>query len=365
METPSSRAAAPGERAPVDACFATQAEACRHLGSPFTAALCEMLRADLDTRSAFGRRILSWGRRATADALALRAAGALHFLARSKRAPELAAAYPPQDVGEAALRRALAAAIGEHDEFLAGFLDRPPQTNEAARSSILLGGALYVASVVKRPLEILEIGASAGLNLHFDRYSHDLGVGRWGPPDAGLRLVCDWRGAPPPLCAPLEIAARSGCDVDPLDPGLPADRERLLAYVWPDQAERLARMETALALAARREERVERADAGDFLAARLAAPLAPGRARLLHHSIVWQYLPLETKTRAKALIEAAGAAATRAAPFAWARMEADGDMRSAAVTLTLWPSGESVALGRADFHGRWAQWNAKAPVPIS
>ncbi|WP_156747728.1 DUF2332 family protein, partial [Methylosinus sp. 3S-1] len=93
--------------------------------------------------------------------------------------------------------------------------------------------------------------------------------------------------------------------------------------------------------------------------------LAPGRARLLHHTIVWQYLPLETKTRAKAAIAAAGAAATPQAPFAWARMEADGDMRSAAVTLTLWPGGESVALGRADFHGRWAQWNARALSPMS
>jgi hypothetical protein len=353
-----------GASAPVDACFTTQAAACRNLGSPFTAALCDVLRSEVDAQSAFGRRILGWGKRATADALALRAAGALHFLARSGRAPELAAAYPPHDFDETPLRRALAGAVAAHDDFLAGFLDRPPQTNETARSSILLGGALHVASVVERPLEILELGASAGLNLHFDRYGYDLGLGRWGPPDAALRLVCDWRGAPPPLDAPLEIAERAGCDVAPLDPSRAADRERLLAYVWPDQAERLARMETALTLAARRDERVVRADAADFLAARLAAPVAPGRARLLHHTIVWQYLPLATKTRAKALIETAGAAATRDTPFAWLRMEADGDLRSAAVTLTLWPRGETVALGRADFHGRWAQWNAEAPALI-
>ncbi|WP_156747708.1 DUF2332 family protein, partial [Methylosinus sp. 3S-1] len=187
----------------IDAAFVTQAEACRNLGSPFTAALCDILRRDLDARSAFGRRILSWGERATADALPLRAAGALHFLARSGRAPELAAVYPPQAPDEAALRRALASAIAAHDASLAAFLDRPPQTNETARSSILLGAALCVADLVKRPLEVLEIGASAGLNLHFDRYAFELGVGCWGAPDAGLRLVCDWRGEPPPLAAPL------------------------------------------------------------------------------------------------------------------------------------------------------------------
>lgn len=341
-------------------CFETQAGACRNLGSPFTAALCDALRRDLDESSAFGRRILGWGPRAMADALALRVAGALHFLVRSGAARALAAAYPPHAPDDATLRRALAETIAAHDAFLTGFLDRPPQTNETARSAILLGGALHVAAALRRPLEILEIGSSAGLNLHLDRYAYDLGVGRWDADASRLRLACDWRGAPPPLDAPLEIVARAGCDVDSLDPGCDADRARLLAYVWPDQSERLARMETALALAAARAERVERADAADWLATRLVAPARDGHARLLFHTIVWQYLPLATKTRARALIEAAGAAATPEAPFAWLRMEADGDMRSAAVSLTLWPDNATRALGRADFHGRWAQWSAEA-----
>ena len=34
---------------------------------------------------------------------------------------------------------------------------------------------------------------------------------------------------------------------------------------------------------------------------------------------------------------------------------------AAALTLTLWPGGESLALGRADFHGRWVTWQAAAP----
>lgn len=335
--------------------FEGQATACRNLGSPFTALVCETLARRLDGASAFGRRILSWSGRPKADALPLRAAGALHFLARSGQAPQLARAYPPDETGEMKLASAIDGAVADHDAQLTDFLDSPPQTNETGRSAIILGGALIVAKETGLALRTYEIGASAGLNLHFDRYHYELGAGRWGEPAADVRLACEWSGSAPPLDAPLRVVGRAGCDVNPLDPRERADRERLLAYVWPDQFERLARMERALARAAAREERVERSDAAQWLERRLAAP-GEDCARVLLHTIVWQYLPSETKTRLSSLIASAGAAATRAAPFAWLRMEADGDLRSAAVTLTIWPDGRERRLGRADFHGRWVRW---------
>jgi hypothetical protein len=76
-------------------------------------------------------------------------------------------------------------------------------------------------------------------------------------------------------------------------------------------------------------------------------------------------LPLETKRRATASLEAAGAAASRETPLARLQMEADGDTRSATLTLTFWPGGESFALGRADFHGRWIEWSGAVPHPAA
>lgn len=342
------------------ASFEGQAAACRNLGSPLTALVCDTLARRLDERSGFGRRILSWNGRPKADALPLRAAGALHFLARSGEAPLLARAYPPNETDETALEDAIHAAIADHDAFLTSFLDSPPQTNEAARSAVILGGALIVARETGLPLRTYEIGASAGLNLHFDRYSYELGSARWGDAAADVRLSCAWSGAAPSLDAPLRVIDRAGCDIKPLDPRNRADRERLLAYVWPDQAERLTRMERALAHAARRGERVASAEAADWLERRLSASRTDC-VRVLLHTIVWQYLPSQTKARLSSLIESTGAAATCDSPFAWLRMEADGDPASAAVTLTIWPDGRERRLGRADFHGRWAEWSATAP----
>lgn len=44
-------------------------------------------------------------------------------------------------------------------------------------------------------------------------------------------------------------------------------------------------------------------------------------------------------------------------------MEADSQVPGAGLTPQLWPGSEVIALGRADFHGRWVHWMA-APTRL-
>ena len=213
--------------------FLQQAEACDGLGSPFTAGLCRALAARLDHTSRFGHRVLDWPGDPAADALALRACGAFHALSRSGRAPELAAIYPPEPFDAERFGRRLGAVLAQHDDWLAAFLDSPPQTNEVARSGIVLGAALHVAAMTRRPIELFEIGASAGLNLRFDRYGYELGNGRtWGVPDAPVRIACEWRGVLPPMDADIDVVARAAATAA-RSTGDEDDVNRLLAYIWP------------------------------------------------------------------------------------------------------------------------------------
>ena len=335
--------------------FRRQAASCRSLGSPFTAAICDLLAERLDGSGRFGRRVLDWAGDPQADALALRAAGGLHALARSGRCPPLTAVYPPRAGEGEDLWRGLAAALGNHDAFLHDYLDSPPQTNEVKRCGALLGGCLLVAAETRLPLRFLEIGSSAGLNLGFDRYRYELGEGRsWGDRGSGVVVRCEWRGAAPSLKTPLAVADRAGSDPSPLDPSSPPDRERLLSYVWADEVERLDTTEKALDAAAAAPWRVERADGASFVEERLSEG-ARGRARVLAHTIVWRYLPEEIKARIERAVRAAGERATADAPVAWLRVEGDGG-GDADVSLTLWPGGDDRALGRADVHGRWVHW---------
>jgi hypothetical protein len=341
--------------------FRAQAAACARLGSPFTAALLEVVAEGLDERNPVGRAILSWPGDPKADALALRLAGSLHALVLSGAAPALAAVYPGgAEAGDpAALEAAVSRALETHADFVLRFAERPPQTNEVGRSAVLLGGFLTIAAATGLPLRLLEIGASAGLNLHWDAYAYDLGDACWGLPDAVLRLSPVWHGPRPPLL-PVEIRSRRACDRTPIDPNDDDDRLRLRAYVWADQANRRRRLEAALALAAASNLRVERADSADWVEARLAEP-APGTASVLYHSIVWQYLPAAARRRIEVAIARAGDHASAGAPFAWLRMEPAPDARHTELRLTLWPTGHERLLANADFHGRWVRW---LPEPI-
>ena len=242
-------------------------------------------------------------------------------------------------------------------------LQSAPQTNEVARSGILLGGLLTIATRTRMPLALLEIGSSAGVNLYPDHYAYDLAAaGRWGPPSAPLTITCYWRGDSPALDAPLTIASRRGCDLAPIDAADPAARERVLAYIWPDQSARLARTDAALAHVAANPVEIARAEAADWVEAKLARPPRDGLVRVLMHSITWQYFPRATQDRITAALTAAGKGGTARTPLAWLRLEPDNTPGTAAILLSLWPGGQTYELGRGDYHGRFADWSGHEVV---
>jgi hypothetical protein len=279
------------------------------------------------------------------DAVALRLAGGLHALILTGEDAGLAAAYATDDPLPAVMN-----ALQRHEAHLLCWLDQPPQTNEVRRSAPLIAAAHVIAARFGPPLVLSELGCSGGLNLMWDRCRLDL---QDGPRGAGpIRLQPDWQGHLPPKAA-FAIVGRAGVDVNPLDPV--QDRLRLLAYLWPDQPDRLIRTRAALEEAARVRPALARGDAAAWLERRLAAPM-PGKVHVVFHTVAWQYFPPETQFRCVAALEAAGAEASENAPLAHLSMEADGRADGAALRLRLWPGAGEVVLGRACFHGRWVRW---------
>lgn len=337
--------------------FRAQAAVCVEMGSPFTARLCALVADRLAPGDPVSERILSWPGDAggRGDALPLRLAGALHAVVLDGTDPKLAAHYPPYDgATDDDLWTAIASAFADHADHILARLDSPPQTNETMRSAALAPGFLTIAARTSLPLLMSELGASAGLNLAWDRFFYRFGTQTWGDPAAPVQIAPDWHGPAPPLPS-LTVAGRAGCDRAPPDLNRTADRQRLLSFVWADQTARKQRMEAAIDTALAAGITVDRADAVDWLEARLAM-LHPGQTHVIYHSIFWQYLAPPEQERARARIDAAGARATGDAPLAWLRMEGDGDTPGAAITLTHWPDGATRLLGRADFHGRWIRW---------
>lgn len=334
--------------------WARQIRWCADNGSPFTARVLEAAWADRERGGALAQLLPAWPGDAGADAVPLRVAGALHALALSGRDVELATLYPPrQEPGD--LAAAVADAMVDHGDVLAGYLAVAPQTNEIGRCAVLLPGFAAIAQITGLPLSTFEIGASAGLNQLWHRYRYALGDVAWGDAGSEVLIRAEWRGDIPQLPQHIDVGSHAACDISPIDLQADGAALRLMSYVWPDQRERLERLRAAITLAQRLQVRVDAADALTWTQDVLATQRA-GCATVLYHSVMWQYMPEPTRNGLRGLIEATGSHATRQAPLAWLAFEPPDNDARMLLTLTLWPGGERRVLAEAHPHGQWVRW---------
>ncbi|MBL8642544.1 MAG: DUF2332 domain-containing protein [Rhodospirillaceae bacterium] len=288
---------------------------------------------------------------------ALRMLAALHRLALDGKAPKLAGLFLTCG-GKQAPEQAWPAArelIAEHADYIVAYCGRAPQTNETARSGVLLGGFLTIAAEYPFPLRLREIGASAGLNLMWDQYRVTTPAFTWGRSDARLELSAQWQGELPPLKAPITISDRAACDRDLIDIHKADDRTRLESYIWPDQPHRMKRLRTACAIALDTPFRLDQADAAEWIERELRN-LPEGQTTAVYHSIFRQYLPPAADRKLEDVMTRAGARATGKAPLAWLAMEVPRADAYPDLTLTMWPGGERRKLATAHYHGDWIKW---------
>ena len=335
--------------------FAYQSVACASLGSPFMGKLMQLCAERPWPEGQITDRIFTWQGDISplGQSVPLRLAGALHALCLQGH-PVLTTVYPPQSVTDDTLWDAVRTTLVNDAAHIDTWLDSAPQTNEVRRAAILIAVGHLLCDRYGLPIRTSELGASGGLNLHWDSYALQLGDLHFGNADPALTLTPDWSGPLPPR-TPLAVTSRSGVDLNPLDPSDPDHALRLQAYLWPDQPERLALTRAAISAA---KTSVKKGDAIDWLAGQLAHQ--QGQLHLIYSTVAWQYFPTEKQALGTKMIETAGTTATADTPLAWFGMENDGGTHGAALTLRLWPGDLRFELGRADFHGRWVEWRGLA-----
>ncbi len=338
--------------------FTNQVAYCEHAGAPITARVVGAILAVVEggRRNALIDRIRGWQGAPLADALPLRVAGGVHALHLSGQMPALAPIYSGESADDAAI---IEQAMVECEDQLLPWLDGPPQTNEAGRSSGFAAAMLWLADRgLPASFQCLEIGSSAGINLMMDRYRYDLGGVHVGPDQPVMEFRPEWSGASPPD-QHFRIASTKGCDVAPVDLTDPAQAMRLKAYIWPEHTVRFERMEAAIAAAKLKKPDLVDLNAADFVEVELAKPQAKGTTRVLMHSIVWQYVPADQQQRVTAAMEAAGANATADAPLAWISLEANRTAHRHELRVSYWPGGEGgEQLAWAHPHGADIDWLA-------
>lgn len=333
--------------------FTLQAAFCRETGSELTARVIEAVRDTMNHDTRTGARILDWPGDPMEDALKLRIAGGLNALARAGLDAELSTLYQAKTGDWDGI---ITRVLQDWDDWLCPWLDGPPQTNEVGRSGVLYPGLMEIARRYGPRVELLELGASGGLNLNMDRYGYMLGGAVAGVEDASVKLAPKWQG-PDPAIAPVEVIGRKGVDLHPIDLTDDAQANRMLAYIWPDQSERLARAEAAIAALRAHPPRIETGDAADWIEARLAEPQASGVTRVVYHSSFWPYLPPPSRDRIRLAIKAAGERATNERPLAWLMKEPIEIVVYDKLMIRCWPgSGEREILADVHPHGAWVNW---------
>ncbi len=309
-------------------------------------------------------------------ALPLRFLGAVHRLALSGEAPNLARHFPSCD-GEPrpTVWQDFVDAVTNNATTVRAGLDAGVQTNEVVRSSALFEAFGVAARRSMLPLAVREIGCSGGLNLRLDKYRYVDGdrvyfadqpetVGSVesassdnGPTgESTVDIVDRWQGKRPRF-TPIVVTSRAGCDPAPIDATTPEGRILLTSFLWPDQTDRIARTKAALDLAERFEARIDQAHADKWVAQELERRES-GVCTVFFHSIVWQYIDKDERARITETFERTGATATPERPVAWISFEPrEPDRECVAVILRYWDgashTGESELLATAGFHGQW------------
>jgi hypothetical protein len=248
--------------------------------------------------------------------------------------------------------------VARHREMLAPLIAaKVTNTNEVGRSSLLHAAFRAVAKDAGEPLNLIEIGPSAGLNLIWDRYGvrYHRGSETFELPvaDPALVIDCELRGGKNPPFGPApKIASRVGLELNPVNLDDPDQRDWLRALVWPDTRGRFERLEAALKTYASDRPNIRVGSALDLLPDALRAIPENQRVCVYHSYVVYQF-----STEMKELLESLLILAGLRRPI-W-RIGIEGGLDgSNAIEMTRYHDGvrDAKILALCHPHGAWLDW---------
>ncbi len=255
--------------------------------------------------------------------------------------------------------------LNHAEEIGALLATRLVQTNEVRRSACLFPAFARVArDGGARPLALVEVGASAGLNLLWDRYGYDYGAGqRYGDITSPVQLRCMLHGdTTPPLPAAMpEIRSRVGIDLNPVDVRDADATLWLRALIWPEHTERAAMLVRALTLARQAPPPLLCGDALALLPGVLDSISPDATAVVYHTHTANQFSPDARARFTTVLAEYAEHRSLYRVAIEWSGFWPSLEGRTedgVYLGVTSFAGGvvTNQLLARCDAHGRWLEW---------
>ena len=247
--------------------------------------------------------------------------------------------------------------LERREEITALISVRLVQTNVVRRCAVLLPAfAEAIGEDQEKPLSLVAIGASAGLNLFWDRYAYSYSDGRrWGDGGSPVQLssVIRGEGRPSLPAAIPDVVFRVGLDLNPVDISDPDAVAWLKALVWPERREEATILDNAIELAQDHPPTLLAGDALELLPQVLQG-IPPDSTLCLYHSHMLNQLSQEARGRFEDIIDQHGAARD----LNLISFEGRAGGHHSAIELTQYQSGAKTIrhLADCDSHGNWIQW---------
>jgi len=238
--------------------------------------------------------------------------------------------------------------LAHEDELVDIGRTRYTQTNECRRCVALLP-AIWLTRLDR--FNLVDLGASAGLNLHLDRYHYSWDGLEWGP-KSEVRLETESRGVPV-VPRDIEVATRIGLDLNPIDPTDADARLWLDSLIWPEHHDRRRRLRAALMIAAREPVRSVAGNALETLGPTLSA-LPRGEPVVLMHAFALNQVAEEGRGQIDEIIDRG----RETRDIHRVAFESMGSWDGNALIVIDDGSGP-VEVGRAQPHGEWVELYAR------
>jgi hypothetical protein len=245
-----------------------------------------------------------------------------------------------------------------YDEIRHLIATRLVQTNEVRRCACLLPAFALVAQQAKGlPLSLVEIGASAGLNLLWDHYGYDYGEeGRYGDRHSPVQLSCHLRGERRPVLPAVfpAVASRIGIDLHPIDVRNAEETLWLQSLIWPEHEKRRHMLQHASEIAQKEPPPLVAGDALELLPTIMASVPRDTALCLFHSFVLNQFLPEERERLAALFADEATRRDLYVISIAWL------DAEVPQLVLQSFEDGMRTVrkLAVCSGHARWMEWVA-------
>jgi hypothetical protein len=182
------------------------------------------------------------------------------------------------------------------------------QTNEVRRCAYLYPVFDFIYKKSKKPLALIEIGTSAGLQLLWDKYSYSYNANEVvGNKGSRLHITSELKGDIRPFLpsTPPPVSTRVGIDINTVDLTDEDENLWLKSLIWTEHNERLMMFERAASYITECPVQLVEGD-GVTLLRGVVDRVSNDSAVCIFHTHVANQMPLETRKLLLSIVESIG-----------------------------------------------------------